>query len=69
MMRATKNKQVLSELLADAAAAESRTCGLVRVVADWEAEHGEISDEELADVDREIDRARLRSWTPKRLGR
>lgn len=69
MMSSTKKKQVLSELLADAAAAELRNRGLARVVADWEVEHGEISEDELADVDREIDRARLRSWAPKRLGR
>jgi hypothetical protein len=61
-MKKAAGKQPLSVWLADAAAAKLRNEGLARVVADWEAEHGEITAAELADVDREIARARRRKW-------
>jgi hypothetical protein len=42
----------ISTWLADAAEAKLRAEGLMRVVEDWEREHGRITEEELAAVDR-----------------
>ena len=48
----------LSRWLADAAADRLRLKALREVVADWEAEHGAISSEELDAVERKLTAAR-----------
>jgi hypothetical protein len=53
--------------IADVVAARLRNEGLARVIAEWEAEHGTITNDELADVDREIDDARRRSARTSRV--
>jgi hypothetical protein len=46
-VRRAAGKTPISAWLADAAAARLRAEGLSRVVNEWEAEHGELSEEEL----------------------
>ena len=46
-VRRAAGKQSLSAWLADAAASKLQSQGLLEAVRDWEAEHGEITDEEL----------------------
>jgi hypothetical protein len=53
------SSESLSSWLSDAAADRLRVKGLRQVVADWEAEHGEIADEELRVFDLKLAAARL----------
>ena len=51
-VRRAAGKEPTSAWLADAARRKLRTEGLLRVVRDWEDEHGELTDAELHDAKR-----------------
>jgi hypothetical protein len=53
-------KQSVSAWLAEAARSRLRSEGLLKVVAEWEAEHGEITEAEMRAIDRKVARARRR---------
>lgn len=55
-------KQPLSAWIADAMAAKLRNDGWSRLIADWEIEHGKITDDDLRKAEREIELARRRKW-------
>lgn len=59
-VRRAAGKRPLSAWLADAATSKLRSEGLLRVVAGWEGEHGELTNAELATARREIRRTRRR---------
>ena len=50
-VRRSAGKQATSAWLADAARRKLRAEGLLREVSAWEAEHGEIGEDELARVE------------------
>jgi hypothetical protein len=45
----------LSKFVNDAVAKETRLQGLAHLLAEWEAEFGPITDEQRAQIDRELD--------------
>lgn len=57
-IRKAAGKQPTSAWLADAARRKLRAEGLVRTVVAWEAEHGEITEEELNAAERSQRRSR-----------
>jgi hypothetical protein len=57
-VRRASGKESLSAWLADAAHRKLRAEGLLRVVHEWEAEHGEPGDAELRAVERRQRRRR-----------
>ena len=57
-VRRSAGKQPISAWLADAAQRKLRAEGLLETVRRWEAEHGEITEAELAAVQRKVERAR-----------
>jgi hypothetical protein len=59
-VRRAAGKKPVSTWLAEAARARLRSEGLLAVVAEWEAEHGEITEAEMGDLDRRVDKARRR---------
>lgn len=54
------SRQSVSAWLAEAAHRRLKSDGLLAVVADWEAEHGEITEEELEAARRELGLAKPR---------
>jgi hypothetical protein len=53
-VRKAAGKQATSAWIADAARRKLRAEGLLQVVRDWEAEHGEITPDELRRVEEPI---------------
>lgn len=58
-------REPISAWLADAARAKLRREGILRVIADYEADYGVITEEELEAARREIANARLGIKTPR----
>jgi hypothetical protein len=59
-IRKAAGKQTTSAWLADAAIRKLKSQGLLRVVRDWEAEHGPITDAEQRAAEREMTGRRRR---------
>lgn len=59
-VRKAAGRQPTSSWLADAARRKLRAEGLLRVVADWEADHGVITDSELRIAEHKRRRRRTR---------
>ena len=57
-IRKAAGKQTTSAWLADAAIRKLRSEGLSRVVRDWEAEHGPLTDAEIGAAEGEMRRPR-----------
>lgn len=53
-VRRAAGKQPLSAWMADAARKKLRSEGLLRVVGEWEREHGQLDDDELAAATRKL---------------